>query len=255
MSYTKQNFTNGNVLNAEQLIALENGILELQDSLANLKVPTDSDTNSPIKYVESTDTSNLLNLRDFESGTYVLSGKFHPYAGSTASISFASALLVNIITKTAGTHVQVFYPVNNCVQFLNITDNSYERTNVYLNDLLTSIGTLSNLVTTEKTNLVGAINELAQNDGNGGNGGTLKVTVMWHDADCVVGTPSHSVTEIIEHWNKGGNVVLMPSSATVVPVSEISGSYVYFTSITVDGDSIVKTEYELSGNNNTIYKI
>lgn len=142
MPYTRQNFVNGNVLDAKHLIALEDAILELQEAISN----TDSSTGSGIKYVESTDTANLLNLRDFESGTYILYGKFHPYSGSTASISFSNALLVNIITKTAGTHVQVFYPVNNCVQFLNITDDSYERTNVYLNDLLTSVNTLETTI-------------------------------------------------------------------------------------------------------------
>lgn len=165
MSYTKQNFINGNVLDAKQLNAIEEGILALEESIANIQASGGSG-DSPITYLESTDTSNLLNLRDLASGTYVLSGKFRPYSGSTATISFANALLVNIITKTAGTHVQVFYPVNNCVQFLSITDDSYERTNVYLNDLLSSVGTLSNLTTTDKTSIVGAINELAASISN-----------------------------------------------------------------------------------------
>lgn len=143
MEYTKQEFKDGQVLTAEQLNQIEDGLLSIIEVVNSLKDNTNTgSTNCPIKYVESTDTSNLLNLRDFESGTYVLYGKFHPFAGSTASISFANALLVNIITKTAGTHVQVFYPVNNCVQFLSITDDSYERTNVYLNDLLTSVNAL-----------------------------------------------------------------------------------------------------------------
>lgn len=152
MAYTKQNFVNGNVLDAKQLIAIEEAILNLEKAM--------SEGTSSIKYVESNDNANLLNLRDFPSGTYVLSGRFRPYSGSSATVSFASALLVNIITKTAGTHVQVFYPVNNCVQFLDITDDSYKRTNVYLNDLLESIGSLSSLETTDKTSLVNAINEV-----------------------------------------------------------------------------------------------
>lgn len=160
MAYTKQNFANGSVLYAEQLISMEDALIELYNLVGSGGTSTGGDGSCNIKYVESTDTSNLLNLRDFESGTYILSGKFRPYSGSTATISFANALLVNIITKTAGTHVQVFYPVNNCVQFLAITDDSYERTNVYLNDLIDYIGTLSSLTTTEKTNLVGAINEV-----------------------------------------------------------------------------------------------
>lgn len=124
---------------------MEDGILALLEAVKLLQNNTGGAevTNSPIKYVESTD-DNLLNLRDFESGTYVLSGRFRPYSGSTATVAFASALLVNIVTKATGTHVQVFYPVNNCVQFLSITDDSYERTNVYLNELLETVEALSN---------------------------------------------------------------------------------------------------------------
>jgi hypothetical protein len=136
LAYERQGFENGQTLDAEHLIKMEDAILACEDSIANL--PTTEGSGSSdchITYLSS-DTTNMINLRDLASGTYVLYGKFRPYAGSTATVSFASDLLVNIITKTAGTHVQVFYPVNNCVQFLNITDDSYERTNVYLNDLL-----------------------------------------------------------------------------------------------------------------------
>lgn len=87
-----------------------------------------------ITYIEST-SDNPVVLRTLTSGTYLLQGKFVPYTGSTRTISFSSCLLVNIITKTAGTHVQVFYPVNNVVQFLAITDDTYERTDVKLNEL------------------------------------------------------------------------------------------------------------------------
>lgn len=124
------------------------------NSLANL--PT-----IPFQYIESLDTSNLVNLRDLESGCYVLYGKFRPYAGAANILTFSSSLQVNVVTKTAGTHVQVLYPVNNVVQFLSITDESYERKYVYLNDLQDAVGDLSDLTTTEKSNLVAAINELA----------------------------------------------------------------------------------------------
>ena len=99
-----------------------------------------------ITYIESNDTENLVVLRELTSGTYVLQGKFRPYSGSTRTLSFSSKLLVNIITKTAATHVQVFYPVNNVVQFLNITDDAYERTDVNFNDLQASMETLENTV-------------------------------------------------------------------------------------------------------------
>lgn len=85
--------------------------------------------------IESTDTENLVVLRELESGTYVLYGRFKPFAGSDSAMTFSSSLLVNVLKRTSETHVQVFYPLNNCVQHLKITDTDYTRTDVYLNDL------------------------------------------------------------------------------------------------------------------------
>ena len=93
----------------------------------------------PVAYVESLDNDNLLNLRDLESGTYVVKGRFKPYAGADSSMNFSSSLMVNIIKQTAKSSIQIFYPVNNCVQFLEITDSDYTRTNVYLSDLATKV--------------------------------------------------------------------------------------------------------------------
>lgn len=89
-----------------------------------------------IPKIESTDPDNMVVLRDLESGTYVLYGRFKPFAGSDSTMTFSSSLLVNLIKRTAETHVQIFYPVNNCVQYLKITDTDYTRTDVYLNDLV-----------------------------------------------------------------------------------------------------------------------
>lgn len=91
-----------------------------------------------IPRIESLDDDNLVVLRDLESGTYVLYGRFKPFAGSDSAMTFSSGLLVNVLKRTAETHVQVFYPLNNCVQHLKITDTDYTRTDVYLNDLVTS---------------------------------------------------------------------------------------------------------------------
>lgn len=106
-----------------------------------------------ITYLESP-SDNPVVLRTLESGTYVLKGKFIPYTGSTRTVSFSSSLLVNIITKTAGTHVQVFYPVNNVVQFLEITDESYERTDIKLNELQTRLEALENATPWQLTDTV-----------------------------------------------------------------------------------------------------
>lgn len=102
----------------------------------------------PVKYVESVSSNaeDALSLRDLESGCYVLYGTFTPYAGSNRYVKFTSDLVVNVIKGTlsgVGTsHLQVFYPVNNVVQFLDITDESYTKTDVKLNELLTRVSTL-----------------------------------------------------------------------------------------------------------------
>lgn len=88
-----------------------------------------------IQRIESTDTENMLVLRELESGSYVLYGRFKPYAGADSTMTFSSGLLVNVLKRTADTQIQIFYPVNNCVQHLTITDTEYTRKDVYLNDL------------------------------------------------------------------------------------------------------------------------
>lgn len=81
---------------------------------------------SPIKYVES-DTSNPVYLRELESGTYVLYGKFKPFNGSTGTCSFSTGMLVSVIKSTEMTYVQVFYSKSNTIQYLEITDEAYTR--------------------------------------------------------------------------------------------------------------------------------
>ena len=88
-----------------------------------------------VKRIESLDSNNMVNLRDLESGSYVLHGAFKPYSGSDATLTFGSNLVVNILRGSDNSQIQVLYPDNNCVQYLNITDASYERKDVYLNDL------------------------------------------------------------------------------------------------------------------------
>lgn len=88
-----------------------------------------------IQRIESTDTENMVVLRELESGSYVLYGRFKPYAGADSTMMFSSGLLVNVLKRTADTQIQIFYPVNNCVQHLTITDTEYTRKDVYLNDL------------------------------------------------------------------------------------------------------------------------
>ena len=117
-------------------------IVELENSTGGSGV-SDYDLldNKPIANITST-TNNVISLRDLPTGVYRLSGDFTPYAGSNRSFSFANKQLVNIITNTAGTNVQIFYPIDNTVQFMSIVVDpmaedgySLEQTNVKLNEL------------------------------------------------------------------------------------------------------------------------
>lgn len=101
---------------------------------------------SGISYVESTDTENMNVLRDLESGTYVLYGRFKPFSASTSTLTFSSKLLVNIVRQSDASHVMVFYPVDNCVQHLKITDEASEKTIVNLNELMASVGDISSVL-------------------------------------------------------------------------------------------------------------
>lgn len=147
--------------------ALVDGVIyDLMDEVARNKIEElklQVAASGGLTYVESTDTENPLSIRDMDSGTYVFYGRFKPYTGSTSTLTFSSKLLVNVVKQTSASHVMVFYPVNNCVQYLKVTDDYYERKNVYLNDLMDSVGTLSKLETTDKESLVAAINEVALN--------------------------------------------------------------------------------------------
>lgn len=83
-------------------------------------------TECPIKYVEN-DGSTPMYLREFESGTYVLYGKFKPFNGSTGTFTFSTGMLVSIIKNTDISYVQVFYSKSNTIQYLEITDEVYTR--------------------------------------------------------------------------------------------------------------------------------
>lgn len=89
-----------------------------------------------VKYVES-DSSNPVYLREMESGTYILYGKFKPFNGSTGTFTFSTGMLVSIQKTTAITYVQVFYSKNNTIQYLEITDEAYTRKDAKLVDMET----------------------------------------------------------------------------------------------------------------------
>lgn len=101
----------------------------------------------PIKYVEST-SDNIIYLRDLESGTYVLYGKFRPYNGSTSTCSFSTGMLVSVIRQTSISYIQIFYSKNNTIQYCEITDDTYERKDAKLINMEST----ANLTTTVDEN-------------------------------------------------------------------------------------------------------
>ena len=131
MAYEKLNLKNGHTLTAEDIAHMEKGIF---------------DAYTGITRVESLDKNNLTQLRDLETGLYVLYGYFSPFVNSNISLSFDNAMVV-VSRKSAGSHLLVFTGLNSVVNFLEIlVDNTnekgftYNRTNINLLDLHKLIG-------------------------------------------------------------------------------------------------------------------
>ena len=93
--------------------------------------------NLPITYIESIPgpdaaSDDLVAIRDLQNGFYIFYGKFTPYKGSGYVYTFSDNVLVSIVRKTSASHVQILYPVNNAMQYLQITDSSYTRNDAKL---------------------------------------------------------------------------------------------------------------------------
>ena len=122
---------------SDQLSVYEvNELKTLEESMIPDSIARVSNLTQTVQKIESTDQSNMVSIRSIDSGTYILYGYFKPYAGADSTMTFSSNLLVNILKGDTESHVQVFYPYNNCVQYLKITDSSYERKDMYLNSLM-----------------------------------------------------------------------------------------------------------------------
>lgn len=107
MIYEKLNLQNGSILTAEHVAHMEQGIF---------------DADAGIRRIESlkTDTTDdLFQLRDLETGTYVLYGYFSPYRNSHTTIIIDNKL-VQVAHLDAGSHLFVFTPLNAKVDFLEI---------------------------------------------------------------------------------------------------------------------------------------
>ena len=107
MAYEKLNLTDDEILTAEHLAHMEQGIF---------------DADSGIRRIESLDTENpenLVQLRDLESGVYILYGYFSPFRDSHSTLIIDNKL-VSVAHLAAGSHLFVFTPLNAKVDFLEI---------------------------------------------------------------------------------------------------------------------------------------
>ena len=105
--YEKLNLSDGEVLTGKHLAHIEQGIF-------------DADTG--IRRIESLDTENpenLVQLRDLESGVYILYGYFSPFRDSHSTLIIDNKL-VSVAHLAAGSNLFVFTPLNAKVDFLEI---------------------------------------------------------------------------------------------------------------------------------------
>ena len=78
------------------------------------------------------DKDNITAFRDLETGFYTFHGYFTPYVGSDVSMSAPYPALGSVINDGEISYVQILFPYKNQVQYLEITDNSYIRSDVKL---------------------------------------------------------------------------------------------------------------------------
>lgn len=83
-----------------------------------------------IQRIESLDGENLKNLRDLDSGTYILYGYFTPYSGAPESYTIDNCFTA-VVHLNAGSHVMVYNPRNfkiECYEILGNADDGYTYT-------------------------------------------------------------------------------------------------------------------------------
>ena len=78
------------------------------------------------------DKDNIVSFRELATGFYTFHGFFTPYFGSDVSMSSSYPTLGSVINDGEISYVQIFFPYKNQVQYLEITDNSYKRSDVRL---------------------------------------------------------------------------------------------------------------------------
>lgn len=78
------------------------------------------------------DKDNITSFRELETGFYTFHGYFTPYHGSDVSMSAPYPAFGSVINDGEISYVQILFPYKNQVQYLEVTDNSYKRSDVKL---------------------------------------------------------------------------------------------------------------------------
>lgn len=78
------------------------------------------------------DRDNIVSFRELASGFYTFHGYFTPYFGSDVSMSAPYPAFGSVINDGDISYVQILFPYKNQVQYLEITDDSYKRSDVKL---------------------------------------------------------------------------------------------------------------------------
>lgn len=98
-----------------------------------------------------------INLRDLESGTYIIYGYFEPYPNSNISISSDNSL-ISVCKKDEGSHVICLDPLNAKMVFFEILVNesdeagfTYTRTNIPMLDVYEMLNSKSLEITESST--------------------------------------------------------------------------------------------------------
>lgn len=98
--------------------------------------------NKPITRLTDLDGTKNYNFRELQSGLYILYGYFKPNAtGNVLAVSNPTFASVINRSSNSTTYVQLFFPIDNTIQYWEMTDDNYKRVDVKLNDLVNGGGT------------------------------------------------------------------------------------------------------------------
>ena len=122
---------------------------QIMEKLNSLK-PNESGDTYPIKRIESLDEENLVNLRDLESGIYILYGYFKPFPGSDSTLIIDDGYYM-VARVAAGSHLLSISPLNfrmTCHEILVDDTNekgfTYTNTRINLLDIHNAVAEIAN---------------------------------------------------------------------------------------------------------------